>query len=178
MDYKYSNASINIRQYSQYNISVRPFYIGLKLLFKMKEYRVEKIENRLFFASISCAKDEKVNKIAHFLDNWIKEKGNFLNSKNHSDSFQKEATRIATGMKNFYLKCGLIKKEKEGRLTYMSITKKGEDLFINTPPNSLFYGKVDSNTGLYYSPIIARLLITFCDSVKNDVIEITKKRFN
>ena len=175
MDYKYSNASINISQYSQYNISVRPFYLGLKLLFKLKKLGIDKIENRLFFSSVGCTISEDLNEVTSYLNNWIKEKGNFLNSKNHSDSFQKEATRIATGMKKFYYKCDLIKKEKVGILTYVSITKKGEVLFLNTPPNTLFYGKTDKNTGLYYSPIIARLLSIFSNNVKNHLFEINKE---
>jgi hypothetical protein len=58
----------------------------------------------LFFAAITCAKNENIPEIVNYLIKWINKNGNILNNTNHSIVFAKEGGRVATGMQDFYLK--------------------------------------------------------------------------
>lgn len=169
LDYKYSNTSINIDRFKQFNIKVRPFYLGLRILQTLKKKGVDSLERRLFFAAITCAKNENIDDIVNYLLNWINTFGNVLNETNHSASFAKEGGRVATGMQDFYLKFNLLKRETIGFCQYFSITELGCDLLKEVPPNALFFGEVEEKTGLLYSPLVANLLLKFSLSVKKNI---------
>jgi hypothetical protein len=175
LDYKYSNTSINIDRFKQFNIKVRPFYIGLKILESLKKKGINSLERRLFFAVITCAKNENIDEIVNYLANWIKTNGNILNETNHTASFAKEGGRVATGMQDFYLKYNLLERINIGSCQYFSITDIGSDLLKEVPPNAMYFGEVEVNTGLLYSPLVANILLKFTLSVKKNILTINKK---
>jgi hypothetical protein len=161
MDFKYSNSSINSERFPQFNIRVRPFYLGLKILQEIEAIGMNLIERRLFFASIACAKNENINEILSYLKKWVSTNGNELSPKNSNSIISKEGGRVATGMQDFYKKFELVEIVNNGKCLFFKITKKGKDLLKTIPPNSLYYGQIDSDTGLVYSPLVANLLLRF-----------------
>lgn len=178
MEFKYSNSSINIRRYKQFNIEVRPFYALLKLLSILKNKKINKVERKILFGSISCLTNEKeLDSAAEFIDEFIKSKEDF---DDYPISFIEEIGRFATGMHRFLTETDLIKEYSEKGITYYSITKKGEDLLNKIPQNSLFFGHYYGE--LYYSPVVAFILKMFKDYSENgdnevglsDVLDVLK----
>ena len=163
MDYKYSNSSINIKRYKQFNIKTRPFYSVLKLLSLLEEKKIYKIESHLLFGCISCLSDEKEIKEARdYILNFIKKE---YKINRFSNSFLREITRFISGMHRFLIETELVEKITEKGIDYYAITKKGKSLIESTPPNSLFFGEY-TERGIYYSPLIAYLLKRFADNIK------------
>ena len=165
MEFKYSNSSINVRRYPKFNIEVRPFFAALKLLSLLKDRKIDKIEKKLLFGSVSCLDNEKeLNSAVEFIVNFNKEKKDI---KNYSKQIVEEIGRFATGMHRFLTETNLIKESVEGNITNCSITDKGEKLLNNTPQNSLFFGHYSGN--LYYSPLVAFILDTFTNLSKKGI---------
>jgi len=168
MDYKYSNSSINVRRYDQFNIRVRPFFSLLKLLWLLEKEEIKEVDSHLLFGSISCITDEK--QIEEAKDYIIK----FIKSNKKISNFPKktlrEITRFSSGMHRFLTETNLIITSKNKK--NYSITEKGKNLIQLTPPNSLFFGQY-TDSGIYYSPLIAYLLKIMAESSKSDVNEIS-----
>lgn len=179
MHFKYSNSSINTRRYTQFNIKVRPFYLALKLLIKLQEEDISKLERRLLFGAVSSFKSEiELEDAIKYLKSFIGKNGNILSDQNSSSIVSKEAGRVATGMAPFLEGLNLIEKSNEGQLIYYKITEECRSLLTNYPPNCLFFGEYSN--GIFYSPLLARLLSIFLscaiDNKKEIEIEELKKQ--
>ncbi len=165
MDYKYSNSSINLKRYGQFNIKVRPFYALLKLLYLLQENKMEKVESHLLFGCVSCLTNEKeIVDARDFILKFMKDK---RDTRDYSISLIREITRFASGMHRFLIETQLAEKTSEGSKDYYSITKKGKELIKSIPQNVLFFGEY-TEKGVYYSPLIAYLLKIFAESIKEE----------
>ncbi|MFP4403153.1 MAG: hypothetical protein ACLFPJ_02270 [Candidatus Woesearchaeota archaeon] len=172
--FKYSNSSINTRRYTQFNIRVRPFYLVLRLLDGLEKKGVAKVERRLLFGAISCFKSEdEIEDAIKFISNFIDKNDNLLSEKNFSSQISKEASRVATGMLPFLEGLNLIECIKDRGISFFKITDEGKKLLSSYPSNSLFFGQYVK--GIFYSPLLARLLNIFADCVKNEESKIEIK---
>jgi len=170
MEYKYSNSSVRFEEYKQFFIKVRPFYCVLKILNLLKSKGINQIHNKLLFAYIVRLRNE--NEIEDFIteiSDFIKTTGDLLTEKNTSKVLAEEANRVSIGMMPFLRELELVTISKNGSNTFLSTSKKGNELLKNTFPNTLFFGQYEENSGIAYSPLLALILNQFAIAVKSGI---------
>lgn len=165
MNFKIRNSCLDFKTYNSLNRKLRPFYVTLKILIKLKEEGIEGIPQRTLAYAVSTIFDEgEIFEVVKelVLLNDLDESGefniNYLKSMDLiPEVYIKEAGRASSVLIPNLKYANLIVGTKKGRLNFFRITDQGIAIYEKTPPNSIYF----SESILESSPFVGAVLNCF-----------------